>query len=292
MTIFRGCFVVKVIDMNALNRKEIDKKIYIPYGLEIETENIPYDDGKRVLRHKVDEGWDIGTDRTLINGGLELTSPVLPNNKETIIRLKKISKTLEFLNPTFDNASLQINFKADYFTNDDIINLLKMFSIYENIICRFCTGVNNSMRKSISGYASPLGGLFRYNYNTNAIKEESYVRLKNNKSLALSLKTLTENIKDSIKVIEFRTPNGTDNFYLWMNYIIFFSSFLTIIKNRKYDEEYINYLFYRESFAKTINDLVSVDEKKATEFANLIYQSEAEKECFYSQYFDKKIRTR
>lgn len=92
--------------------KTIDKNIYIPYGLEIEMESIDFLEGRRALKPEIDDTWIVGDDITLNDRGLELTSPVLKNNPETIERLKRISKTIEFLRPTFDNCSFQINLDA------------------------------------------------------------------------------------------------------------------------------------------------------------------------------------
>lgn len=272
------------------SNKTIDKNIYIPFGLEIETENIPFDEGLRVLRHKVSDKWIIGDDRSLDRGGMELSSPIITNVKESFIALKKIAETLKYLNATYDHASLQVNLDALKFTKDDIIYLLKIFSVYENIIYRFSSGEDEFIRSCVNLHASPLGRLFKERHNRNSL--DSYCIFINNKSYALSLKTKTINEKDPIKVIEFRTPNGTSNYYLWMNYIIFFSSFLKCIEKKKYDKEYIDYLFNEGCLVDSLNEYNVIDEKKAIEFADLIYQDNIEKDYFYNQYFDKIIKKR
>lgn len=77
-----------------------------------------------------------------------------------------------------------------------------------------------------------------------------------------------------------------------MNYIVFFSSFLKCIEMKKYDKEYIDYQFVKTKFADNLDELLAIEEYKAVELANLIYQIEVEKDVFYSQYFDKKIITK
>lgn len=189
------------------------------------------------------------------------------------------------LNPSFEHASLQINFSVDEKIRNNMVSLLKIFYVYQNVIYRFSTGVDDKLRSTVVTCAY----LFLFRNRLTSVDEV----LINNKFFGLSLKTLTENKEDPIKVIEVRTPNGTDNFYLWMNYIIFFSSFLTCVKNGTYDTEYIDYVFNKITYdGNDLEGLVKIDEKKAVEFANLIYIDEAEKECFYNQYFDKTIRTR
>lgn len=120
----------------------------------------------------------------------------------------------------------------------------------------------------------------------------SYYRLINNEKYAISFKTLTRAKDDPIKVIEFRTPNGTVDFNLWMNYVVFFSSMLTMIRKRKYDKEVIDKSFSKLKLINSLDILLEIDESKAREFANLIYISEDEKNIFYSQYFEKKILKR
>lgn len=272
--------------------KTIDKNIYIPYGLEIEMESVDFLEGRRALKPEIDDTWIVGDDITLNDHGLELTSPVLKNNPETIERLKRISKTIEFLRPTFDNCSFQINLDAYFLDNYDIQYLLKIFSIYENIIYRFSMGIDEKIRDCYRDYAIPIGRLFTERYYLWGMSTNSYYRLINNEKYAISFKTLTRAKDDPIKVIEFRTPNGTVDFNLWMNYVVFFSSFMTMIRKRKYDKKIIDKSFSKLKLINSLDKLLEIDESKAREFANLIYISENEKNRFYSQYFEKKILKR
>lgn len=268
--------------------KQISKEIFIPFGLEIEMEGIPFEEGERVICHKVDENWIIGTDLSLTDEGIELSSPVLSNEIETFKKLKKLAKTLEFLNPTFEHASFQINLDAYTFSKEDFINLLKMFSIYENIIYRFSTGEEEHIRECAGEFASPVAQLFYDKYHGTAKKEISYQRLINNETMALSLKRKMKKKEGPIAMIEFRTPNGTYNYDLWFNYITFFSAFLTYIKSEVYDKEKMDYLFEHEPFLGHIRELEAIDEKKALQLADLIFTNEEDKNAFYKQYIYKR----
>lgn len=270
--------------MALVDKKIITPKIYIPYGIEIELESVSYDEGEKVIRHKIPDTFKIKTDNSLNNGGIEIVSNVLDNTKDNIIMFKKLSKTLKYLGATYENASFQINLDAYDFSEDDILNTLKMYSVYENIIYRFSMGLDNKIRDSVGEYAIPIGEHFYYKYHTNAIKYSRYLRYINNKSFGISLKTLTHDKKDSIKVIEFRTPNGTSEYKLWINYITFFSSFLKIIKSNKFDEEKINYKFEKLNFSKS-SDLFKIDEELANELADMIFVDEIDKDNFKNQYF-------
>lgn len=269
-------------------KKQISREIFIPFGIEIEMEGIPFEEGKRVIRHKVDENWKMGIDKGLINEIMELSSPVLSNEIETFKKLKKLAKTLQFLNPTFEHASFQINLDADIFGKEDFINLLKMFSVYENIIYRFSMGEDEHIRECAFAYAGPIRRLFYNAYHKNIRMEESYKNLINNKFFALSLKTKTRETKDPIKIVEFRTPNGTYHYDLWFNYITFFSAFLTYIKREDYDKEKIDYLFEHVKFFTCMQELETIDEKKALQLADFIFTNDEDKKIFYKQYVYKK----
>jgi len=123
--------------MNLVAKNIITPEIFIPYGVEIELENVSYDEGERVIAKKVPKSFKIGVDNTLDYGGIEIRSSVLENTKENIVMFKKLSKTLKFLGATYDSASFQTNLDAYDFSEDDILNFLKMFSVYENIVIAF-----------------------------------------------------------------------------------------------------------------------------------------------------------
>ncbi len=268
-------------------RKQITKEIFIPFGIEIEMEGTSFDEGKRVLQHKVNESWQIKTDRSLMDGGIELVSPVLSNEIGTFHQLRKIAKTLEFLQPTFEHASFQVNLDAYTFKKEDFVNLLKMFSVYEDIIYRFSMGEDEHLRKNAFEYIKPIRYLLYNEYLKISKTEINYEEIINNKFFALSLKTKTKEKKDPIKVVEFRTPNGTYNYDLWINYITFFSAFLTYIKSRSYDKEKIDYLFEQTNFSLTIEAIEAIDEENAIQLAESIFTNEEDKNAFYKQYIYK-----
>lgn len=172
-------------------------------------------------------------------------------------------------------------------TDEDIINLLKLYSIYENVIYRFSRGNFPVLRKqkNVFKYARPIGKIFSDKYFSHDDLFSKYERLINSKAFGLSLKTLTTNLYDPIKVVEFRTPNGTDNYDIWINYILFFSSLLIYVKSRQYEKDYIDYMFDRREIINDIDKLVEVNENKAKKLANSIFKNEVARAQFYDQYF-------
>ncbi len=269
-------------------KKSISKEIFVPFGIEIEMEGIDFEKGKFEICHNVDKNWKMGTDSTLIREGIELSSPVLSNEQETFEKLKKLAKKLETLNVTFQNASFQVNLDADSFRCIDFVNLLKMFSIYENIIYQFSMGEDQNIRESAYEYAAPIGQRFYDKYHSHAQIKDSYQRFINNKAMSISLKRTPKKVDDPIKIIEFRTPNGTYSYDLWFNYITFFSAFLTYVKNKNFDKEKIDYLFEQKNFLTCMQTLEKIDEKKAIQLAELIFTNEEDKSSFYKQYVYRK----
>lgn len=267
----------------------ITPAIFIPYGIEIELESVPYDEGKRVISHKVPESFKIGTDNSLNNAGIEVSSDVLINTKENVVMLKKLSKTLKFLGATYENASFQINLDAYNFSEDDIKNFLKMYSVYENVIYRFSLGIDDVIRPSAKEYALPIRGEFYSKYNQSANEYGRYSRYINNKSYGVSLKTLTRSKENPIKVVEFRTPNGCSEYKLWLNYITFFSSFVTYLKSNKFDKEMIDYKFDNLVY-QLDKDLFKIDEESANELSDMIFKDEIDRVNFKEQYFSQDRR--
>ena len=63
--------------MALICKKNITPSIFIPYGLEIELENVEFEYGKRVISHKIPNNWKVGIDRSLLKDGIEISSDVL-----------------------------------------------------------------------------------------------------------------------------------------------------------------------------------------------------------------------
>ncbi len=269
--------------MELFVKKIITPKIYIPFGLEIELEGVDYDNGKRVINHKIPKSWEIKTDDSLDNKGIEIASGVIENTKENVIMLKKLSETLKYLGATFEHASLQINLDAYDLSDDDILNLFKLYSVYENIVYRFSLGSDDKLRESILMYARPIQKMFYSKYYSNVRKVDQYRRFIRTKTFGICLKTKTKSDNDKIRVVEFRTPNGSDDYRLWLNYITFFSSLLSYVK-RDCDTEFIDYKFEHLNFIP-FHDMTKIDEKNALELSDLIFRDEVDAGNFKEQYF-------
>lgn len=187
-------------------------KLTIPerekFGLEIELENVDYDQVYTLVKKQFGVSWKVKKDKSLQKGSnAEIATPILQNTKNTWLLLKEMGKLLERLDPTFQNASFQVNFDGSLLpTTEDRIRFLKLYAFYEDIIYRFSKGEDQEYRDSIDIYASPI--ILSLKDTLRFEKEDPNLVLEkfnNNKRYGVTFKTEGQN------VIEFRTPNGTKN---------------------------------------------------------------------------------
>lgn len=252
----------------------------INFGLELELENIKYDEVYRLVRNQFGESWQVKTDLSLIkNSNAEIVTPVLQNKKQTWLLLKKMGKLLEHLNPTYHNCSFQVNFDGSLLpTEEDKIRFIKLYAMYEDIIYRFSKGEDNEYRESLNTYASPiiltLKGLL--NHEDNIIDTFS-----NNKRYGLIFKNKDKDL------IEFRTPNATSNPILWQNYITTFYYLLRFATDHKYNKKEID--TYIEQFIKIhiLEDYEQLKPAKALKLSNMIFSNKTDQLYFMHQYIDK-----
>lgn len=252
------------------------------FGIEIEMEEIDYNNTERLIRNKVDHSWEIMEDRSLQYGGLEIASPILMNQKETWKLLLKLSKTLTYINPTFQNASFQVNLDVP-FSENQLVPFLKFFSYYEDIIFYFSRGFDSHIRDSALEFALPitpeLSRMVR-----NKKSDEMISSYFNKKRYAIRLRRLKNLSAIPTSIIEFRTPNGTVDSLLWQNYINTFYHLLQHINNASFDYERLEYNMFHTVHRDCIDDYKIFHIEKAIEFANLIFKEDIDQIYFLKQY--------
>lgn len=260
-------------------------KLTIPrtekFGLEIEIENVDYKQVYTLVKKQFGVNWKVKKDKSLQEGrSAEIVTPLLKNTKETWLLLKEMGRLLEKLNPTFQNASFQVNFDGHLLpTIEDRIRFLKLYAFYEDIIYRFSKGEDEEYRESIEMYASPIILSlkdvlpFEKEY-PNLILE----KFNDNKRYGISFKV------DGQDVIEFRTPNGTKNPIYWQNYITMFYYLLRLATSHKYNKQEID--AYINSFSKLyILESYSLPrEKKAITLSKQLYRNTKDQMYFLHQY--------
>ena len=171
----------------------------------------------KYVKSQFGDNWFVKDDRSLMKDkNAEIATPVLNNEKNYWILLKKLAKMIKKLNPSFDNCSFQVNFDGSLLPTEAArVTFLKLYAYYEDIIYRFSKGEDACYRESLDTYASPIIlSLKDTLYFGEDDKDLILERFSNQKRYGISFKTENKDL------IEFRTPNGTYNPILWQNYIV------------------------------------------------------------------------
>ena len=250
------------------------------FGLEIEIQGV--DNSKKEIVTNIDSNLKCKEDLSLNNRGFEITTPVYNNRKEDLLLLRELSLALKELNPVFDNCSFQVNYNNNFNIKEQI-NFIKVFSYYEKILYRFSKGSDERFRDTINIYANLVYPEFIFEYKNNYyMPEYSLLYFQNAKRYGINYKTYD-------KLIEFRTPNGTVDYSLWLNYINSFYFLLDAIKNKKFDMEKIEK--YILDYENNLNERYSlsygdfeIELEKCLELIDILFTDDMDKIYFLKQY--------
>ena len=262
-------------------RKKLNIPSNIRFGLELELDKINPDEVYKLVRKEFGNTWIIKEDKGLTKGeNRELVSPVLTNTKETWIMLKKMADLLKKINPDYRHCSFQINFDGEMLPSPKTrLRFLKLYAMYEDIIYRFSKGGDEDYRDSLEMYASPIALSLKQDP-SKSIKEtlEEYI---NQKRYGIAFKDTPKDL------IEFRTPNMTDNVCLWQNYVTFFYYLLNLVHSGKINmrevDEYINSysrIYILENYEKE-------KEEKALQLSKKLFCNSTDRINFMHQYLGK-----
>ena len=266
------------------NPLEYRSKLTIPektnFGLELELDKVNYDEVFKLVQNQFSQGWIVKTDKSLTKDfNAEIVSPVLQNKKHTWQLIQKMGTLLERLNPDYSKCSFQINFDGSLLPSiEDKIRFLKLYAMYEDIIYRFSKGEDAEYRESLDIYASPiilaLKGGIQYD------NEFTIDLFSDNKRYGIIFKSKQD-------LIEFRTPNMTNNPILMQNYITFFYYLLKFATSNKYNKKEID--TYIDSFYKIYllegYEILKID--KALRLSTMIFPYKQDQINFMHQYLGK-----
>lgn len=329
--------------MNSVNRKNLFNEIRsvtIPYrdtlhlqdtatfGIEIEALNLDtyaFKKDDKLIKYIVDyleennlkqvnyytSPWIIKSEPTFIyenEMGSEVVSPVLKDTKEDFEMLKNICYLLKEKGASTGYCTGgHIHFGTECFENmnaHNLLNLLEMWTIFEDVIYRFSTGEYMTLRPAA-------------NYSATPIREDimdvasDFLSFKN--SYKGSMDKLIwffstncggikiENLKNDIffgqnkKTIEVRCPNGTLEHTIWQNNINFFYHFLKYALSDNFNEELMDELFSRlnpvsGSIDKQIDNYMNLNIEKAIFLSNLIFDEEIDKLYFLKELLKESSR--
>lgn len=239
-------------------------------------------------------------DTFIICGG-EVSSSILKNNPNSWKKVVDSCTVLKSLGAEIsDGTSGHIHIGANKLkTAKEWLQMIKLWIIYEDIIYRFSMGENDQLRSSAYDYAQKCGlvlkkhlpyledhlddPLVRFIYR---IKADAFLGSRNYGINPYPYKeSRTEKI---LPTIEFRCPNGTLNPAIWQNNINFFSH-LVLASKLNLDEEQLDARIAsltEEDFS--YEEYHKINEAKALELANIIFDNPLDKTNFLTQYYEKK----
>lgn len=257
----------------------LDLKIDKPFGLEIEAGLLNSRDRYFIIDNNLRKlGYQRNTDSSV--GGefpLEIQTPVLDSTRDTWETLDLFSKRMKECKIDFSRAAFQVNMDI-HLSYEEIYYFMLFFRTFENIIYRFSTSFRYDLRDMYR--AQSLGKFFKISGN-DLMRESNFLNLINTKKYAISFK-----YKDNTKVgfppniVEFRTPNGCDDAWMWQNYINTFFCLCEYI--RFLDRNEINYSLCKGEVEDNPWHKLWLDD--AVYFANLIFNDDLDKVYFLKQY--------
>lgn len=275
--------MVDILDIKLQNSPlKYRDKLTIPskvnFGLELELDKVDPSMVYKLIRKQFGTNWQVKADPSLTQEkNAEIATPVLQNNRQTWILLKKLGVLLEKLNPSYDQCSFQVNFDGSLLpTNEDRIRFLKLYAMYEDIIYRFSKGGDLEYRHSLDMYAHPIILSLK---GTLSIGEDAVMEMfSNNKRYGVVFKNKEKDL------IEFRTPNMTSNPILWQNYVTTFYYLLIASTSNKFNKKEIDQ--YIDEFSKTflLENYELEKRQKASCFCKKIFPKSIDQINFMHQY--------
>lgn len=272
--------MLKITNMPFEYRNILNIPRKVGFGLELELDKVDPSEVYKLVKKHFGSSWLVKDDKSLTVGeSAEIVTPVLYNNKDTWLLLKKMSGLLEYLESSYDKCSFQVNFDGCLLPyQNDRVRFLKFYAMYEDIIYKLSMS-GGKYRESLETYAGPIilalkGSLL--------IDDAAAVDMfSNQKRYGVSFKTIDKDL------IEFRTPNMTNDCIFWQNYINIFYHLLVCSKTGKYDKNEVDK--YVENFSKLyiLENYERENEEKAIQFAKVILPGTVDRSNFMHQYMGK-----
>lgn len=268
----------------------------VTFGCEIEYEGI----SKSITDKYIDKylsDWASDIDISLKTGG-EIKSPIMTDDIKCWQELQKICKYLSRKNTdTVHNAGGHIHISANALGEDieSWRQFIKLYILYESVIFRFIYGDKVNWRKRQMRFAMPMAE-YLYNSLTTIDKINDLTKLRSLLIPSMLDRCHAMNFANVIfdnpnkatwkNTIEFRSPRATTNAIIWQNNINLFVKMLLVAKDKKLDEELLNYKLKAEYVPFTNNKYMYniINLKMALEFVDIIFDNNLDKIYFLRQY--------
>lgn len=283
------------------NKLNVSNKASI--GCEIEFENKK----KNILTPIEDEdfeikpGWILREDGSLKKGG-EIITPIFYNNQSSWKNFKDFFEIFNENHSIRSTCSAHVHVGAQFLGSkpQNWNNFLRLWSVYENILFRFCYGEYLTSRIPINKYSPPIAERLdeyfkdaEYEYGPYyredkimPLKEDIFKRrLLQTRYNAVNLTNVSNYTGfEEYNTIEFRLANGTLNPIIWQNLVNLYLSILVYSKSNLFDMDTI---MKRRSNIEDFGDFDTYNDiyyDEAFELCDLIFNKNIDKIYFLRQY--------
>lgn len=269
----------------------------VTFGIEIEFESASYDwveyylhEWNKEKNYVLDKRFLIYEEMTVIDKvrderfGGEVISPILKDNIQTWKDIREVCILLSNLDAKCgEKTGAHIHFGSQILGDNPInwVNLIKLWTIYEDDIYKFSSGYSEKIRSGVFEYAKPLKEKFLKiltDFNIDSIENlNAFLFLFNieRKTGGIDFTNVMFGQFYKNNTIEIRCPNGTVDYEIWQNNINFFAHFLLYCRDLKFDTEFIDAVL--QGKVKTnVEDLL-----------DMIYSGKQDKKDFMKQYLKK-----
>lgn len=273
-------------------RNKLNFEYSITFGVEIEAEDCKFN----IIKNKINilfpnNSWTVKCDETLKNG-IEIASPLLHNEEGYFKDLNAVCLILNEYAQIFEHCGGHIHIGAHIFEGKKqyILNLIKLWAVYENIIYRFGYGEFLSNRPEIEVFAKPIRNKLLKSYDK--LIEEKHLSIEDiidevslRRKQAINFDNATNFSQVRYRnTIEFRNPNGTLNPVIWQNNINFFVNLIKYAKSDRFDLDLIERRLKTQGIGMNLKLYNEIYLEQALELSDMIFDNNLDKIYFLRQY--------
>ena len=264
------------------------------FGIEIEAEKTNIDKIRDDINIEFyNSNWMVKEDGSLFNGA-EANSPILRDIESDWLEVKKACLIFQKRATICDRSGGHIHIGSQAIGKDikSWLNLIKIWSIYENIIFRFSYNEKLVARACMDKYAEPMALRFKKLYYVLIDKKnldfsdiiDKIIFFE--KYQAICFKNVKFNQKGCKKdTIEFRCPNGTLDPVIWQNNINFFAKLLKYSASNNFNDDIIDKrCAINEDRYYDLKLYGEIYLDQALELADLLFKTNLDKIYFLRQY--------
>ena len=237
------------------------------------------------------KSWTLTPEKAMSNGQ-EVVSGILKDEKQAWLELKKICDYLKETTSCTIDCGSHVHVGAHLLGNNPqaLLNLMLLWSVYENIMFKFGYNKNMGPRPGITDYATRCKNVFmrrfeEFRYAPSSI-EDILDGLQENKMVALNFLNMSgENSPKKGNTIEFRQANGTLDADIWQNNINLYVKFMHLAATGNFDIDKVlerNSLNNNQIYSFADYNKLFID--TALELADLVFDNNKDKINFLKQY--------